>query len=227
MWFYVDHILISYQVADAAAHDRPRGNLSDLYPRWPGARELLRHNRNPYGDAITVEIQQGWPRTSARPHTAQRSQRPAGVRLSCVCGVFAGAIDQFAVPGSADFFSLILIFLTAASVWWWLSVLRWRAPLAAIAVAIIFSSGSSSAVQGIKLQQLSLVVAALLGWCGGFRGCRVAILRRRYSLWRRSKPQLAGLPVAWLLLWAVANWGERKRLVFGFGSVRFYCSPVL
>jgi len=32
MWFYVDRIVVGYQVADAAAHGRPRGNLSDLYP---------------------------------------------------------------------------------------------------------------------------------------------------------------------------------------------------
>ena len=41
MWFYVSRILVPYQRADAAAHERPRGNLSDLYPRWLGARELF------------------------------------------------------------------------------------------------------------------------------------------------------------------------------------------
>src|SRR5712675_3536284 len=60
MWFYVDRILIGYQIADAAAQQRPRGNLSDLYPRWLGARELLLHHRNPYSPAIAVEIQRGY-----------------------------------------------------------------------------------------------------------------------------------------------------------------------
>ena len=60
MWFYVDKVLVGYQVADAAAHDRPRGNLSDLYPRWLGARELLLHGRNPYSPEITAEIQKGY-----------------------------------------------------------------------------------------------------------------------------------------------------------------------
>src|SRR5580693_995204 len=45
MWFYVDHILKPRQVLDAATHNRPRGNLSDLYPRWLGARELLLRGR--------------------------------------------------------------------------------------------------------------------------------------------------------------------------------------
>src|ERR1700756_5963344 len=60
MWFYVNRVLVPYQRADAAAHDRPRGNLSDLYPRWLGARELLLHHRNPYADDITLEIQKGY-----------------------------------------------------------------------------------------------------------------------------------------------------------------------
>jgi hypothetical protein len=60
MWFYVDLVLIGYQVRDAAAHERPRGNLSDLYPRWLGAKELLLHHRNPYSQDISVEIQQGY-----------------------------------------------------------------------------------------------------------------------------------------------------------------------
>ncbi len=60
MWFYVDRILVGHQVADAAAHDRPRGNLSDLYPRWLGARELLLHQRNPYSDEVALEIQKGY-----------------------------------------------------------------------------------------------------------------------------------------------------------------------
>ena len=60
MWFYVQRVLIPYEKADSAAHQRPRGNLSDLYPRWLGARELLLHHRNPYGDDITTEIQKGY-----------------------------------------------------------------------------------------------------------------------------------------------------------------------
>ncbi len=69
-WFYVNRILRAQQIADAAVHSRPRGNLSDLYPRWLGARELLLRGRNPYSADITREIQQGYygrPLDPARP----------------------------------------------------------------------------------------------------------------------------------------------------------------
>src|ERR1700733_11387258 len=73
MWFYADRILVGYQVADAAAHQRPRGNLSDLYPRWLGARELLLHERNPYSPEVTREIQAGY---YGRPLDAARAEDP-------------------------------------------------------------------------------------------------------------------------------------------------------
>src|ERR1700722_11607104 len=59
-WFYMNQILRAQQIGDAAAHNPPRCCLSDLYPRWLGARELLRHGRNPYSAEITREIQQGY-----------------------------------------------------------------------------------------------------------------------------------------------------------------------
>ena len=66
MWFYVQQVLVPYQKADAAVHGRPRGNLSDLYPRWLGARELLLHHRDPYSPEVTREIQSRILRAPAR-----------------------------------------------------------------------------------------------------------------------------------------------------------------
>src|ERR1700686_1530177 len=73
MWFSVDRILVPYQRADAAAHQRPRGNLSDLYPRWLGARELLLHHRDPYNDDVTRDIQAGY---YGRPLDPPRGEDP-------------------------------------------------------------------------------------------------------------------------------------------------------
>src|SRR5580693_7013753 len=71
MWMYVRRVLVPYQRADALAHDHPRGNLSDLYPRWLGSRELLLHGRDPYSSEVTREIQAGYygrPLAPALPH---------------------------------------------------------------------------------------------------------------------------------------------------------------
>src|SRR6266566_2986438 len=73
MLWYVQNLLIPYQQADAALHGRPRGNLSDLYPRWLGTRELLLHHRNPYSAEVTREIQIGY---YGRPLDADRAEDP-------------------------------------------------------------------------------------------------------------------------------------------------------
>src|SRR6202021_4274825 len=89
-------------------------------------------------------------------------------------------------------------------------------------VALIFCIrvlGCLPMVQGIKLQQLSLVVAGLLaasgaclagGWlmfAGGLLGLATI------------KPQLTWPIVLWLLLWAASRWRSRWRFLFGFGFV--------
>jgi len=61
MRFYVQRVLVPYQKADAAAHGRPRGNLSDLYPRWLGTRELLLQTIATHiAPEVTREIQNGY-----------------------------------------------------------------------------------------------------------------------------------------------------------------------
>ena len=60
MWFYVIEILRAHQIVEAQAKQIPRGNLSDLYPRWLGARELLLRHRNPYSRELSMEIEEGY-----------------------------------------------------------------------------------------------------------------------------------------------------------------------
>src|SRR2546428_11071812 len=56
MWGYFDGVAVDAQEAKAAAQNIPRGNLSDLYPRWLGTREFLLHGRDPYSAEVTAEI---------------------------------------------------------------------------------------------------------------------------------------------------------------------------
>jgi hypothetical protein len=219
MWFYVQRILIPYERADSAAHQSPRGNLSDLYPRWLGARELLLHHRNPYGDDVTAEIQKGYygreldPARPDDPRDRQRFAYPVYVVF-----VLAPLIG-FRFHGVQIFFYCLLAGLTAASVWLWLRALRWELPLLALATGVAFTLGSFPAVQGIKLQQLSLLVAALLAAsvacvASGFLFFGGALLALA-----TIKPQLAWPLVAWLLLWALSDWRARRKFVFSFALV--------
>jgi hypothetical protein len=219
MWFYVDRILVGYQVADAAAHERPRGNLSDLYPRWLGARELLLHGRNPYSDEVAVEIQKGYygrALDEARPNDPKDRQ---GFAYPVYVVFLLAPLIGLPFHGVQIFFHWLLLGLTVASVGLWLRVLRWRPHGLAIAAAAVLMVGSFPAVQGIKLQQLSLLVAALLAGAAacvasGFLFCGGMLLALA-----TIKPQLAWPMVAWLLLWAMSDWRARRRFVLGFGIV--------
>jgi hypothetical protein len=219
MWFYVDRILVGYQVADAAAHARPRGNLSDLYPRWLGARELLLHHRNPYGDDIAIEIQKGYYGRVLDPSRPNDPKDQQGFAYPVYVVFLLAPLIGLPFHSVQIFFHWLLIALTAGSVWLWLRALRWRLPWLAIAIVIALMLGSVPAVQGIKLQQLSLLVAALLAGsaacvASGFLFCGGALLALA-----TIKPQLAWPLVAWLLVWAVSDWRARRRLVLGFGLV--------
>jgi hypothetical protein len=219
MWFYVQRVLIPHERADAAMHQRPRGNLSDLYPRWWGARELLLHQRNPYSEDITLEIQKGYygrvldPARPNDPKDQQSFAYPAYV-------VFLLApLIGFPFEGVQIFFYWLLLGLTAASVWLWLRVLRWRLPLSSFAICGVLTLGSFAAVQGIKLQQLSLLVAVLLAGATACTASGLLFSGGVLLALATVKPQLAGPLVAWLLVWAASDWRARRKLVYGFGMV--------
>ena len=218
LWFYVDRILVSYQMADAAANDRPRGNLSDLYPRWLGARELLLHHRNPYGDDIAIEIQKGYYGRALDPARPNDPKDQQGFAYPVYVVFLLAPLITLPFHQAQIFFYWFLVAVTAISVVLWLRSLRWSLPPILTAAAIVLTLGSLPAVQGLKLQQLSLLVAAIMAAGAacvayGFLVCGGVLLALA-----TIKPQLALPVVAWLLLWAGSNWSARRRFVYGFAG---------
>jgi len=218
MWFYVQRVLIGRQQADAARLGIPRGNLSDLYPRWLGARELLRDHRDPYSAAVTREIQSGYygrPLDPARPNDPKDEQRFAyPVYVVFLLAPTVGLSFPVVQIG----FWWLLALLTAASVPVWLRILQWRASLNTMMTLVVLTLGSFPVLQGLKLQQLSLLVAGLIA--GGVLllvngyGFAAGILLALATI----KPQLA-LPVCgWLLIWALGDWHRRQSFVWGFAG---------
>ena len=228
-WFYVNRILRADQIADAAAHHRPRGNLSDLYPRWLGARELLLHRRNPYGADITREIQQGYygrPLDPARANDPKSGEPQSGEPKDeqgfaypvYVVFLLAPTVRlPFAEVETG--FRWLLIALAAVSIFLWLRVLRWKVSCGTALIFSVLSVGWLPMVQGIKLQQLTLLVAALLAACGACLAGGWLFLAGGLLALATIKPQLAWPLVLWLLMWAASDWRARRRFVFGFGLV--------
>lgn len=218
MWIYAHKILRAHQVAEAAAHNRPRGNLSDLYPRWLGARELLLHGRDPYRDDITRQIQIGYygraidPRLPNDPKDQQAFAYPLYVVF-----VLAPTVKLPFALVQAGFFWLLAAF-TAASVLLWMQALQWPTSAAQKLVWILLVLGCFPAIQGLKLQQLTLLAAALIA------ASAVAIVRRHFVLagillsLASIKPQLVVLLGAWCVIWVLGSWRERKRLLWSVAA---------
>lgn len=215
MYFYVQYLLIPYQRTFASTHDIPRGNLSDLYPRWLGARALLLDHRDPYAAELTREIQVGYygrPLDPARPEDP-RDQQAFAYPVYVVLLLFPTVKLPF---NTVQFgFRWLLIGLALITLLFWLRAFRFRVRPSTLAIAGMLTLSSFPVVQGIKLQQMSLLVSGMIA------GCIVLLVEGQLLAagvllaLATIKPQLVVLLLAWLFLWALGDWEHRRRLVWG------------
>ncbi len=216
MWAYVDLVVVAHQQADAAQRDIPRGNLSDLYPRWVGARDLLLSGRDPYSPQVTREAQEGY---YGRALDVRRPHDPADQQAFAyplyVVFLLAPSIRADFEDVQAGF-RWLLIALTIVSVLLWLKVLQWRVERSSLLAIALLTLGSFPAVQGIKLQQLSLLVGAMIA----------AGLAALVSGWplvagiilslATIKPQITLPLLGWLAVWTIGDLRRRWRLAASF-----------
>src|SRR4030081_3542936 len=216
MWTYADRVLIPYQKADAAARGRPRGNLSDLYPRWLGAKELLLHGRDPYSAEVTREIQAGYygrpldPSRPNDPHDEQGFAYPVYVVfwLAPTIGLPFEVVEK-------GFFWILLI-LTLASTLLWFRILRWSSPPWIRISLLVLTLGSLAVMQGLKLEQMSLLVAGLMAIAIALFVADHAVAAGVLMAMASIKPQLVVLPLCWLTIWTLADWRRRYRWAAAF-----------
>jgi Glycosyltransferase family 87 len=206
-------ILVPSERAEWDKAGKPRGNLSDLYPRWVGARELLLYGHDPYSPEVTRKIQMGYygrpldPARSSDPGDEQRFAYPLYVIF--VLAPFVYLPFEIVQP----VFMVLLVILCAGSVLLWPRAmgLRWTASTKIAVVFLVFST--LQAMQAVARVQLSLLVFAFLSfgvwfitekrlWWGGLTLALATI-----------KPQLTLLPLVFLVLWASACRTRRALLV--------------
>jgi len=216
MWTYVNRVMISHQISDAAAHGRPRGNLSDLYPHWIGARELLLHGRDPYSQEVTREIQQGYygrPLDPARPGDPKDQQ---GFAYPVYVAFYLAPTIHLPFELVRKGFFWVLLGLTLATIPLWLRVLHWSVPLWAQVSLMLFTIGSLTVVQGLKLQQMTLLVVGLLAVAMALLGSDRPIAAGMVLALTTIKPQLVWLLLLCLMIWTLADWRRRYRWAASF-----------
>lgn len=222
MWFYIQGVLIPYQRADSARLGTPRGNLSDLYPRWLGARELFLHGRDPYSFEITREIQEGYYGRAldpARPHDP-KDQAAFAYPVYVVFLLAPFLHLDFSVVRSA--FTWVLAGLILASVLLWLKALGWHVSRSAKAMFLLLTIGSFPAAQSIKLQQLTILVTAMIAAAAAALAAGWLALAGLLLALSTIKPQLVAPLLVFLLLWVIGDWRKRWPLFLSF-SVAMAC----
>ena len=213
VWLYAIRVLIPHQISDAAAHGRPRGNLSDLYQHWVGARELLLNGRDPYSPDVTREIQEGYyGRRLDRPGDP-RDQRFAYPVYDTFC---LAPVIHLPFEIVRRVFLGALLALTVATIPLWLRVLRWSLPLWAQASIVIFTVGSLPVMQGLKLQQMTLLAVALVAIGLALLASDQPVAAGIVLAWATLKPQLVWLLLLWLMIWTWADWRRRYRWAVSF-----------
>jgi hypothetical protein len=216
MWLYVQRVLVTHQISDAAAHGKPRGTFSDLYPRWLGARELLLHGRDPYSAAVTREIQIGYygrPLDSARPYDPKDQQ---GFAYPVYVAFYLAPTIKLPFDVVRRAFFWVLLGLTAVSVPRCLRFLQWRVPLWTQASIAVLTVGSLAVVQGLKLQQMTLAVVALMAVAIVLLVTDRQIVAGILLALATIKPQLVFLLLFWLAIWTAADWKRRYRWAASF-----------
>jgi len=218
-WLYVAKILGPWNDHRGKVHDGIKTQMGDLYAPWVGTCELLLHRRNPYGPEVSHEIQtvfyghavtQTYAESGAPVTNEQRFAYPVYTVFLLAPAVFAEFAD---VRPVAQF---VFGLLTAISVLLCLDILHWRPPWEAAAALILFTLSSPQIVQGLRFEQLALVVGFLFvaaAWCVTKHHLETAGVLLALST---IKPQMSILPLCWFAIWTVGDWPKRWRLAFTF-----------
>jgi hypothetical protein len=91
-----------------------------------------------------------------------------------------------------------------------LKALDWLLPPSELAVLALFTLGSFPALQGIRLQNLSLLAAFLLAATVASLAADQLILSGILLAAATVKPQFVVLLLPWLALWTIADWRRRR-----------------
>jgi hypothetical protein len=218
MSLYVHQVLRPYERERYAALGLPE-NIGDLYPRWYGTRELLLRGRDPYSAAVSGEIQRAYYGHALDSNDSKdRARDEQRFAYPLYTALLMAPTAWMSFETTQTIARWVLACATILSIFLWLHALRWRPGYATLLTVVILTLSSPPLVQGLGLQQLGLLVGFFLAASAALLASGNLLLAGCFLAFATIKPQLALLPVLWLLLWAAGAWRARRRLVWGFGG---------
>jgi Glycosyltransferase family 87 len=216
MWRWAEGILAPASTQELVAAKWPIGNNSDLYPRWLGAREVLRHGRDPYGADVTREIQTGFygrPLSAGNP--ADPTAREAFVYPLYVVFLLAPTVG-WSFASVAAVFRWLLLAAIAGSVPLWMYALNVRLRRPSMWAAMFLALASYPAVEEYFQQNLSALVIFFLAAAAATAARDRLVLSGFLLALATMKPDVTAIAVLWFILWTTGNWKLRSRLFWSF-----------
>jgi hypothetical protein len=204
-----------YVAAIWSANQPPQ--FSDLYAPWWAAHELLLHRRNPYSPAIAHEIQTV---IYGAPSSPDSTDDPAGIGGGFAYPPYAAMLLWPTVYLSFSEAQKVFLGVSAAamllSLALWLRILRFRPPPLLWLTIALFALGSFPALQALKLQNLSVIAAALIALALFLLSAGHLALAGILLGISTFKPQFTIVLIPWLALWTFSDWRRRRPLACSF-----------
>jgi hypothetical protein len=207
MWHYVIYLWSANQPA----------HFSDLYAQWWTAHELFLHGRLPYTLTLAREIQTmiyGAPVSAA--NTGDSAGMSGGFAYPLYVVFLMWPTLHLSFGTVQTIFACLFLALTFVSLILWLKVLSWRCSAIGVAILAFFTIGSFPVLQGIKLQNLSLLAAFLVAVTLVSLVSDRLIFAGIMLAATTIKPQFVVLLLPWLAIWIVGDWRRRRSLAWSF-----------
>ena len=215
LWFGLTAVLARQSRFELA----PGAQVSDLYPRWLGTRNLILHGANPYTPAATLANERGYYGRARRPdETALDVSGFQGFSYPLSVAVVLAPVSLLPFPlvkAGATVGLIVAIFWATAT---WARLVGWPRTPARRWLLALGVLACLPAIDLISLQQLaglSIVLIALVA-LGLRRGWWVAagVLLALATI----KPQVVALLALGLLIWAAHDVRRRWRFVAAFAA---------
>jgi hypothetical protein len=193
------------------------GYGNDFYQIWITTRELLEHRTDPYTPGMQQRIEIGlYGRPLDRRQKADAIVPYRGYSYPLIANVVAAPLGLLSFQGVQVILSLLLPCSVLASLLLWCLVFQLHPSLAEFAVIGVLSLSALPVLEGIYALQPTLLSAALIA-------ASVLLLQKSRLAWAGvvlaigwAKPQLIIVLAAWLALWAVSDWTQRKAFLIAF-----------
>ena len=211
MWsYYMRYHQITEDLLTARGF--PQRTFSDLYPSWLGSRELLLRGCDPYSAAITQKIQEGYygraiTGSPQDPIDQQRFAYPAFIVFLLAPSILL----PFEVVKILATILLLGAAILTVAIWTRLMGLdlRLRGEVALILVCL----STIPYAEGIQLQQLSVFVAFVMAASVYALAKERLVIGGVFLAISTIKPQMSIPFVAYIMVWGISNWKERRRVV--------------